>query len=84
MRGLELPGSLPLVSMVLQPWLGCLQQLVGISLPVQSTRGKAGPFGFERGRFGEVFSKSPALLALIRNDCKGSFIRDHTWLEKSH
>lgn len=26
MRGLELHGSLPLVSMVLQPWLGCLQQ----------------------------------------------------------
>lgn len=26
MRGLELCGSLPLVFMVLQPWLDCLQQ----------------------------------------------------------
>lgn len=26
MRGLELHGSLPLVFMVLQPWLDCLQQ----------------------------------------------------------
>lgn len=69
MRGLELRGSLPLVSLVLQPWLDCLQQqwdsswvsvflskaLVEMLVP------------FERGPFGwvshlGVFSESPQLL----------------------